>query len=101
MRPAWKAYPESNPKYEAFPMGSHMISRTKVSKGYLTVVPKEVRRASQVREGDVLEWSLEGDVIVVRPRHRRTVDDIAGIISHGGDAVASKRGVQRRQRDRR
>ena len=80
---------------------SHMISRTKVSKGYLTVVPKEVRRASQVREGDVLEWSLEGDVIVVRPRHRRTVDDIAGVISHGGDAVASKRGVQRGPRDRR
>ena len=79
----------------------NMISRTKVSKGYLTVVPKEVRRASQVREGDVLEWSLEGDVIVVRPRHRRTVDDIAGVISHGGDAVASKRAVQRGARDRR
>ncbi len=75
-----------------------MLSKTKVSKGYLTVVPKEVRKASDVREGDFLEWSLEGDKIVIRPRHRRTIDDITGIISHGGDAVAAKRRVQRGRR---
>ena len=78
-----------------------MISKTKVSKGYLTVVPKDVRKASQVREGDVLEWSIEGDKIVVRPRHPRSVDDITGLIAHGGDAVASKRRAQRGGRDRR
>ncbi len=78
-----------------------MLSKTKVSKGYLTVVPKEVRRASKIREGDFLEWTIEGDKIVVRPRRPRTVDDITGLISHGGDAVASKRRVQRGQRDRR
>lgn len=78
-----------------------MLSKTKVSRGYLTVVPKEVRKVSRVREGDFLEWSLEGDKIVIRPRHRRTVDDITAIISHGGDAVVSKRRVQRGQRDRR
>jgi len=78
-----------------------MLSKTKMSKGYLTVVPKEVRRASGVREGDILEWSIEEDKIVVRPRRRRTIDDITGVISHGGDAVASKRRAQRGQRDRR
>ncbi len=82
-------------------MESHMPSKTKVSKGYLTVVPKEVRKASQVQEGDILEWSVEEEKIVIRPRRRRTIDDIAGLISHGGDAVVSKRLVQGRQRDRR
>lgn len=72
-----------------------MLSKSKVSKGYLTVVPKEVRRATRIREGDILEWSLEGDKIVVRPRRRRTVDDITGLIARGGDAVESKRRVQK------
>lgn len=74
-----------------------MPGRTTVSKGYRTLVPKEVRRASGVREGDILEWSVEGDKIVIRPRHRRRIDEITGIISHGGDAVASKRHAQRRR----
>src|SRR2546425_1135643 len=57
-----------------------MLSKSKVSKGYLTVVPKAIREASEVREGDILEWSLEGARIVVRPRRRRTVDDLEGLI---------------------
>ncbi len=76
-----------------------MLSKSKVSKGYLTVVPKDVRRATQVREGDILEWSLEGDKIVVRPRRRRTLDDITGLIAQGGDAVAAKRRAQRGEPD--
>ncbi len=78
-----------------------MLSKTKVSRGYLTVVPREIRKASGVQEGDILEWSLEGDRIVVRPRRRRTIEDIVGLIAHGGDAVASKRRAQRGDRDRR
>jgi bifunctional DNA-binding transcriptional regulator/antitoxin component of YhaV-PrlF toxin-antitoxin module len=72
-----------------------MLSKTKVSKGYLTVVPKDIRKASQILEGDFLEWSIEDEKIVVRPRRKRTLDDIAGLISSGGDAVESKRRVQR------
>lgn len=76
-------------------------SRTRVSKGYLTVVPKEVRNASAVHVGDILEWSVEGETIVVRPRRPRTIEDIVGLISRGGDAVESKQRVQRGRRDRR
>ena len=72
-----------------------MLSKSKVSKGYLTVVPKAIREASEVREGDILEWYLEGARIVVRPRRRRTLDDLEGLIEGGGDAVASKRKAQR------
>ncbi len=78
-----------------------MLSESKVSKGFLTVVPKDVRRAANVQEGDILEWSFEGDRILVRPRRRRTIDDITGFISHGGDAVGAKRRLQRGPRDRR
>lgn len=78
-----------------------MLSKSKVSKGYLTVVPKDVRRASKIEEGDILEWTIEGGAIVVRPRHRRTIDDITGLIAAGGDAVADKRRLQRGQRVRR
>ena len=78
-----------------------MLSRTKVSKGYLTVVPKDIRRASGILEGDILEWALEEDRIVVRARRRRTIDDIIGLGSHGGDAVEDKRRVARGQRVRR
>ena len=42
-------------------MYSEMISKSKVSKGNLTVVPKYIRRSLGVHEGDYLEWSLEGD----------------------------------------
>lgn len=72
-----------------------MLSKTKVSKGYLTVVPKKVREASEIHEGDLLEWSIEDGKIVIRSRPRRTVEDVRGIVSHGGDAVKSKRRVQR------
>ena len=75
-----------------------MLSRSKVSKGYLTVVPKEVRKATRISEGDILEWAVEGERIVVRPRPRRTIEDIVGLISYGGDAVEDKRRLQRGQR---
>jgi bifunctional DNA-binding transcriptional regulator/antitoxin component of YhaV-PrlF toxin-antitoxin module len=70
------------------------LSESRVSKGYLTVVPKGIRRAAEIGEGDVLEWEVDDERIVVRKRKRRTVSDITGMISHGGDAVGSKREVQ-------
>ena len=78
-----------------------MLSKSKVSKGFLTVVPKDIRKASRISEGDILEWALEGETIVIRPRRPRTLDDIVGLIAHGGDAVADKRRLQRGLRARR
>lgn len=71
-----------------------MLAETKVSKGNLTVVPKEVRNFAGVREGDVLTWEVKGDKIIVRHRRPRTLKDIIGMISHGGDAVMDKKHVQ-------
>lgn len=70
-------------------------SETRVSKGFLTVVPKSVRTAAEVQEGDVLSWTTEGDRIIVTHRKRATLQQVTGMLSHGGDAVVAKRKVQR------
>jgi bifunctional DNA-binding transcriptional regulator/antitoxin component of YhaV-PrlF toxin-antitoxin module len=75
-------------------MAIDVLSETKISTGFLTVVPKEVRQLIGAREGDLLQWHLQGEEIRVRIRRPKTVADIVGIISHGGDAVARKRAVQ-------
>ncbi len=66
-----------------------------VSKRFLTVVPRNVRKAADVEEGDLLEWTIEDGTIVVRPRPRRTIEDIAGLTAAGGNAVGDKRRLQR------
>jgi AbrB family looped-hinge helix DNA binding protein len=72
-----------------------MLSETVVSSKYQTVVPSKVRKNYNVEPGDVLEWEVKGDTIIITVRKRVGVDDIKGLISVGGDAVASKRKVQR------
>jgi bifunctional DNA-binding transcriptional regulator/antitoxin component of YhaV-PrlF toxin-antitoxin module len=74
-----------------------MLAESSVSKGYLTVVPKAVRRAVKISAGDKLGWTVEGDKIVLVPRRARTLVDLTGLISHGGDAVTAKRRTQRGQ----
>ncbi len=74
-----------------------MAAESRVSRGFLTVVPKAIRRAVKVGAGDKLTWTVEGERIVVVPRRAKALQDITGLISHGGDAVASKRRVQRGQ----
>lgn len=74
-----------------------MKVESRVSKGYLTVVPKAIRRQIKISAGDRLSWSIEGQRIVLIPRRATERRDITGMIAHGGDAVASKRRVQRGQ----
>jgi len=75
-------------------MSTDLLSETTISDGYLTVVPKPVRELLRAHQGDLVQWSLRGEEIMVRIRRRRTLEDIVGMMSHGGDAVASKRAVQ-------
>jgi AbrB family looped-hinge helix DNA binding protein len=69
--------------------------KTKISKGFQTVVPGEIRKKLGLEPGDSLEWQEKDGIVTVKPRKRRTLKDITGIISVGGDAVASKRKAQR------
>ena len=59
----------------------------------MTVVPAKVRKATGAHAGDKLLWRLRGSEVVVQVRRRVTIEDITGILSHGGDAVASKKAV--------
>jgi bifunctional DNA-binding transcriptional regulator/antitoxin component of YhaV-PrlF toxin-antitoxin module len=74
-----------------------MASETRVSKGFLTVVPKSIRTVAKVQTGDRLRWTFEGGRIVVTARRRRTLLELKGLISHGGDAVKDKHRVQKGQ----
>ncbi|HEY6238933.1 MAG TPA: AbrB/MazE/SpoVT family DNA-binding domain-containing protein [Thermoplasmata archaeon] len=72
-----------------------MLSESKVSKGYLTVVPKVVREDVDIQEGDLLSWEVRKGEVVVRRRRPKSLKDMIGVIAHGGDAVADKRRLQR------
>lgn len=75
-------------------MDSSVLSESRISRGNLTVVPARVRELTGAHAGDRLEWRLRGTEIMVQVRRRKTIEDISGMISHGGDAVASKKAVQ-------
>ena len=72
-----------------------MSSETKVSKGYQTVVPSEIRTAYDISPGDKLVWREEDGKITVRVRKKKSLKDIIGMINVGGDAVESKKRAQR------
>lgn len=72
-----------------------MLSKTKISNGHSTVIPSEIRHELNISPGDILIWHIKKDKIVLEHRKRITIDDITGIISEGGDAVKSKKKIQR------
>jgi bifunctional DNA-binding transcriptional regulator/antitoxin component of YhaV-PrlF toxin-antitoxin module len=72
-----------------------MTCETKISKGYQTVVPAELRKAYDIAPGDKLVWERSGSTIKIRVRKRKTWADITGMINVGGDAVEWKKKAQR------
>ena len=71
------------------------MSKTRISRGNSTVLPSKIRKLLDLKPGDVLEWEVEDSVIRIVPRRKEGLDDIVGLIGKGGDAVASKRSLQR------
>lgn len=72
-----------------------MFNETVISKGYQTVVPAKIRKAHNILPGDVLEWVDSEKGIIVRPRKKRTLKDIIGLVKAEGDAVESKKRAQK------
>ncbi len=70
-------------------------SETVISKGYQTVVPAKIRKAHNIIPGDVLEWIDSEKGIIVQPRKKRVLKDIIGLVKAEGDAVESKKRVQK------
>lgn len=71
-----------------------MICESKVSSGYSTVVPAGIRKSLGINPGDILEWILDDNEIVVKPRKKMQFDDIVGLIEEGGDALSTKKIIQ-------
>ncbi|MCG7847726.1 MAG: AbrB/MazE/SpoVT family DNA-binding domain-containing protein [ANME-2 cluster archaeon] len=72
-----------------------MLSETKISKGFQTVIPSKIRKIYKINAGDILDWTDTEDGILVQPRKKRTLQDITGLIKTEGDAVESKKLVQK------
>jgi len=72
-----------------------MPSETTVSKKHQTVIPRRIRKKLFIEPGDLLKWELRGESIVIRVRKKVRVEEIKGLISVGGDAVSSKKSMQR------
>jgi AbrB family looped-hinge helix DNA binding protein len=75
-----------------------MPSKTKISKGFQTVIPSAVRRTLAVEPGDYVEWERGSDGLVVRFRKRRRLRDLEGIVGAWADAVEVKKRAQRGMR---
>jgi AbrB family looped-hinge helix DNA binding protein len=71
-----------------------MVSKTKISDGYSTVLPAEIRKALNLIPGDILQWDIKDGVITIQPRKKVTLSGICGVISKGGDAVSDKKKIQ-------
>ena len=72
-----------------------MLSKTKISKGFQTVIPSAVRETFDVEAGDYVEWMEGRDGLVVRFRKRKRLRDLTGIGSVPADAVEVKKRAQR------
>jgi AbrB family looped-hinge helix DNA binding protein len=71
-----------------------MVSKTKISEGYSTVLPAKIRKALNLAPGDILQWDVKGGIITIQPRKKMTLTGICGVISAGGDAVLDKKKIQ-------
>jgi len=72
-----------------------MLGKTKVSKGFQTVIPSAVRDRFDVEPGDYVEWEEGPDGLRVRFRRRKRLRDLEGIGATPADAVEVKKRVQR------
>ena len=71
-----------------------MVSQTKISEGYSTIIPAEIRKALNLTPGDILLWDINDGTISIKPRKKVTLSGICGVISSGGDAVKDKKKIQ-------
>ena len=69
------------------------MQRTKLSSRNQTVVPSKIRHELDIEPGDILEWRVKKNQIILSSRKPVDLKDIYGIMSYGGDAVKDKKKV--------
>jgi AbrB family looped-hinge helix DNA binding protein len=75
-----------------------MLRKTKISKGFQTVIPSAVRINFGVEAGDYVEWEHGPEGLVIRFRKHKRLRDLAGVGGAPSDAVKVKKRVQRGMR---
>jgi AbrB family looped-hinge helix DNA binding protein len=73
------------------------MTETKISKGFQTVVPSEIRNKFNVGPGDVMEWISTKEGVKIRFRKKLSLLDIEGIgeTEEKTNAVELKKRAQR------
>jgi bifunctional DNA-binding transcriptional regulator/antitoxin component of YhaV-PrlF toxin-antitoxin module len=73
-----------------------MTSTTKLSNGFQTVVPSEIRKKFDIGPGDVLEWKPTDNGAEITFRKKLSFQDVAGMVKgEPTDAVELKKKFQR------
>jgi AbrB family looped-hinge helix DNA binding protein len=73
-----------------------MSCETKISKGFQTVVPSDVRKKFGINPGDIVEWQITKEGVKISFRKKVTIEDIFGMVDGPKtDAVELKKKVQR------
>ena len=78
-------------------MRDMMVIETKISKGFQTVVPSNIRKMFKVGPGDIVEWKTnKNNRVEVFFRKKITINDVLGMIDGPKtDAVEMKKRIQR------
>ena len=73
-----------------------MSCETKISKGFQTVVPSDVRKKFGINPGDIVKWQITKEGVIISFRKKVTIEDIFGMVDGPKtDAVELKKKVQR------
>ncbi|MDZ4170850.1 MAG: AbrB/MazE/SpoVT family DNA-binding domain-containing protein [Methanobacteriaceae archaeon] len=73
-----------------------MASTTKISNGFQTVVPSEIRKLFDIGPGDILEWKPTENGAEIIFRKKVSFQDVAGMVKvEPTDAVELKKKLQR------
>jgi AbrB family looped-hinge helix DNA binding protein len=73
-----------------------MTSTTKISNGFQTVVPSEIRKLFDIGPGDILEWKPTETGAEIIFRKKISFQDVAGMVKgKPTDAVKLKKKLQR------
>lgn len=73
-----------------------LTNKTKISKGFQTVVPSSIRKKFSVGPGDLIEWFPSEEGVELKFRKKVSLDEITDIVdTEKTDAVELKKKAQR------
>lgn len=73
-----------------------LTNKTKISKGFQTVVPSNIRKKFSVGPGDLIEWVVIDDGVELKFRKKVSLDEITNIVkTPKTNAVELKKKAQR------